>query len=289
MTRKKPKMAFKSKSIVVRIADILPVRKYPKSIRKTRKYLQIKAAIEEVGIIEPPAVYPVAGKKGQYLLLDGHLRVEALKELAVDAVTCLIATDDEAYTYNNRINRLATIQEHKMILKAIEAGVPEERIAKALDVEVNNIRTKRRLLEGICPEAVELLKDKHCPIYTFHSLRKMKPMRQVEAIQIMADMNNYSVMYSKALLVSTPQNQLVEPEKPKNFKGLSPDRIERMEREMATLQRERKVIEDSYGPNHLNLVLARGYIGNLLKNEKVVGYLAQNQSEILDEFRKISE
>jgi hypothetical protein len=33
---------------------------------------------------------------------------------------CLIATDDEGYTYNNRINRLAIIQEHRMILKAIE-------------------------------------------------------------------------------------------------------------------------------------------------------------------------
>ena len=33
---------------------------------------------------------------------------------------CLIADDDEAFTYNKRVNRLATIQEHYMIVKAIE-------------------------------------------------------------------------------------------------------------------------------------------------------------------------
>ena len=33
---------------------------------------------------------------------------------------CLIATDDEAFTYNKRIKSPAIIQEHKMILKAIE-------------------------------------------------------------------------------------------------------------------------------------------------------------------------
>ena len=77
---------------------------------------------------------------------------------------CLIATDDEAFTYNKRISRLATIQEHKMILKAIKSGVPEERIAKALDINVAMIRRKRHLLDGICPEVTDLLKDRHCPI-----------------------------------------------------------------------------------------------------------------------------
>jgi hypothetical protein len=42
----------------------------------------------------------------------------------------LISTDDEAFTYNNRVNSIAIIQEHKMILKAIENGVSEERIGK---------------------------------------------------------------------------------------------------------------------------------------------------------------
>ena len=46
-----------------------------------------------------------------------------------------MATDDETYTYNKRINRLAPVQEHRMILRAIDRGVPEERIAEALGLD----------------------------------------------------------------------------------------------------------------------------------------------------------
>lgn len=282
-------MAFEPDSVLIRLPDILPMKQLSATIKKSRKYQQILASIQEVGIIEPPVVARQEGRQGKFLLLDGHLRIEVLKELEVDEVTCLIATDDEAFTYNKRVNRLATIQEHKMILKAIERGVPEDRIAKALDVNIPSIRRKRRLLDGICPEAAELFKDKHCPLNTFQSLKKMKPMRQVEVAELMIAMNNFSITYSKALLVATPQDQLVESGKPKSFKGISPEQIARMEKEMASLQREMKLIEESYGPDHLNLVLARGYLVSLLNNSKVVQYLTQNHSEILGEFQRISE
>jgi hypothetical protein len=263
------------------------VKQLPKQIKKSRKYRQIAASIREIGIIEPPVVS--RKRKGIFLMLDGHIRIEILKDLGMDGVACIVATDDEAFTYNKRINRLATIQEHKMILKAVEDGVSEERIAKALDVNVGSIRYKRRLLEGICPEATELLKEKHCAIHTFYSLRKMKPMRQVEVVELMIAMDNYSVSYSKALLAATPQDQLVDTGKPKSFKGISSEQIARMETEMAGLQREMKMIEDSYGPDHLNLVLARGYLASLIGNSEVLRYLEQNHSEILHEFQKISE
>lgn len=285
----KVNMAFEPEAISLQLSDILPVKQLAKTIKKSKKFQQIAASIREVGIIEPPIVARPKGRSKKFLLLDGHLRIEVLKDLEIDEVTCLVATDDEAFTYNKRINRLATIQEHKMILKAIDRGVPEDRIAKALDVNVPSIRAKRQLLDGICPEAAELLKDKHCPMNTFRSLKKMNPMRQVEIAELMIAMNNFSVSYSKALLAATPQNQLIDPEKPKTFKGVSPEQIARMEREMANLQREMKLIEDSYGPDHLNLVLARGYLVSILNNSKVERYLGQNHGEILVEFQKISE
>jgi hypothetical protein len=285
----KVSIAFESESVFVEFSNILPVKQLHKRVKKTKKYLQISASIREVGVVEPPIVIPEPHKKGKYLLLDGHLRIEILKELGALGVICLVATEDEAFTYNKRINRLATIQEHKMILKAIERGVPQERIARALGINISSIRQKRSLLEGICPETTELLKDKHCPQNTFQSLKKMKPMRQIEVAELLIAMDNYSVSYSKALLAATPQDQLIESEKPKSFKGISAERIAQMESEMAKLQREMKLIEDSYGPDHLSLVLARGYLVSLLENEGVSRYLAQNHNEILSEFRRISE
>jgi hypothetical protein len=285
----KVEMAFEPESVLIELSNLLPVKLLQKRVKNTRKYRQITASIVDIGIIEPPIVMRNGSKNGKFLLLDGHLRIEVLKDLGVESVTCLVATDDEAFTYNKRINRLATIQEHRMILKAIERGVPEDRIARALDVNVSTIKQKRRLLNGICSEVVELLKDKNCPINMFESLRKMKPMRQIEVVELMITMNSYSVSYSKALLAATPQEQLVESEKPKSFKGVSSEQIAKMEKEMATLQRDIKLIEDSYGPDHLNLVLARGYLVSLLNNDKVVRYLDQNHTEILTELQKISE
>ena len=150
-------IAFEPESILLTLSDILPVKQLATAVKKSKKYQQIAASIREIGIIQPPVVARQKGRSKKCLLLDGHLIIEVLKELGIDEVVCLVATDDEAFTYNKRINRLATIQEHKMILKAVERGVPEDRIAKALDVNVASIRARRHLLDGLCPEAVDLL------------------------------------------------------------------------------------------------------------------------------------
>jgi hypothetical protein len=62
-----------------------------------------------------------------------------------------------------------------------------------------------------------------------------------------------------------------------------------MEREMDSLVRDLRLIEDSHGRNVLNLVLVVGYLKKLLDNARVVRYLSQNYAEILAEFQKIAE
>ncbi len=91
-----------------------------------------------------------------------------------------------------------------MILKAIERGVSEDRLAAILSVNADNIRRKRRLLHGICGEAAALLEDKHVSINSFDALRKMLPNRQVEAAELMVAMNKYTVSYARTLLAATP-------------------------------------------------------------------------------------
>ncbi len=242
-----------------------------------------------VGVIEPPVVGRDPQMNNRFILLDGHMRIEALKELGETEVTCLISTDDEAFTYNKHINRLSTVQEHRMILRAIKRGVPEAKIAAALNIDVRSIATRRDLLNGICSEAADLLKDKIVPIITFSLLKRMKSLRQIEAATLMNDSGVYSRAYASALLAATPKDQLAEPDKPKKIAGLDEEQMARMESEMESLQREYRLIEENYGRDVLNLTLAKGYLSSLLGNAKVLRYLSLHHDEILKQFHKIAD
>lgn len=283
------KMAFIDKTVDLRVEQLIPTKPITTAARRSRKYTQILTSMNAVGIIEPPVVTAEPSTNGLYIILDGHLRIEALKETGEKTVTCLLSTDDEAFTYNKHINRLSTIQEHRMILKAIERGVPEDRIAKALGVDVRSIIQKRNLLDGICTEAVDLLKDKHAPVGVFRILRKMKPVRQIDAARLMNDAGVYSVSYARVLWTATPKDQLANPEKPKKIKGLTEEQMDRMENEMANLEREYQLVEENYGTGVLNLTLAKGYLTKLLGNAKVINYLVRQQPEIFSQFQRISE
>jgi len=48
--------------------------------------------------------------------------------------------------------------------------------------------------------------------------------------------NNFSVAYDNAIVAGAPQAQLVEASKPKKVKGITPEAMARMERELARLQ-----------------------------------------------------
>lgn len=283
------KVGFNDKTIDLSLDQIIQLKIIAPGIRTSPKFQQILASIREVGIIEPPVVSSTSHDEGKFILLDGHQRIEALKELGETKVTCLVSTDDETFTYNKHINRLSTVQEHRMIVKAVERGVPEEKIAQALNVNVASIVHKKNLLDGICEEAAELLKDKIVAGGVFSILRKMVPFRQIECATLMNDSNVYSVPYASALLAATPKSKLTNPEKPKKIKGLDEEQMGRMESEMASLEREFRLIEDTYSQDVMNLTLAKGYLGTLLENSKIVRYLAQNHPEILSQFQKISE
>jgi hypothetical protein len=199
---KQVQIAFEPQGMVVPITQILPLKQIKSSIVSTQKYQQVLSSVLEVGIIEPLIIYPENGRPNSFLLLDGHIRLALLKQIGETQARCLIATDDETYTYNKRINRMATIQEHNMILKATRSGVSEERIAKVLRVDIASIRAKRDLLNGICIEAAELLKNRRVSLGVFSILRKMKPMRQIEVAELLLASTNFSVPYAKALLAA---------------------------------------------------------------------------------------
>ena len=269
--------------MMVSIDNVLPSHKPPIGLLETKKYRMVVTSIKEIGLIEPLAVSPVDRKTGQHVLLDGHIRLLALRELGHTEVACLVATDDESYTYNNRINRLSSVQEHFMMRRAIDRGISPERLSKALCVDLGQINRKVTLLDGVCPEAVHLLKDRQFSPEVTAALRRMKPTRQVEAVELMIAANSITVSYARALELASAKEMLVAGKRPRKGRGIDQEQVDRMEREMSGVQDQYKMIEQGFGEDMLNLVLAKGYVSKLVDNKSVFRYLERNHGAVLEQ------
>lgn len=284
-------LAFDRNFVTIPVSAIVPLKSLPEGARESRSYAQVLSSIKAIGLVEAPVVMANTENASTWFLLDGHLRVEALKELGIADVECLLTTDDDTYTYNKRVNRIPPIQEHRMIARAMERGVSSADIAQALNLEVQSVLRRFRLLEGISPEAAEMLKDTPCSMKVFDILRQMSAVRQIEAADLMIGQNNFSIMFARAIRAATPESQLVTARKGRGAATQTPSgqQIARMERELAALQTQVKSVDETYGIDNLHLTVARGYIAKLLANSRIVRWLTNHQQDYLGEFQKIAE
>lgn len=280
------KAAFEKQVIVLPLDIITPQKEISKGNRSGDFYRQLTASLKHIGLIEPLVVYPRGA--GDYLLLDGHVRLEILKSIGVKEAKCLLSTDDEAYTYNRHVNHVPPIAQHFMLLEALKTGLTEERIAAALDVSLESIRTKRDMLNGICCEVVQLLVDKHVSPQVFGVLRKMKPIRQIEAAEHMIAGATYTVPFARALLAVTKPDLLEDSVlASKKLQATSTAARSMLEEQNEFLLRDLKSVEESYGTDALTLTVACGYFDHLLQNPKIERYLARYHSDMLQTLRKL--
>lgn len=283
-----PKIAFELHKSVLPLECILPVRQIKGPEQGMKRYRAIVESIRDSGLIEPIMVYPKKGAPGFYFITDGHLRYYALKELGVTSADCIVATDDESYIYNARISRLAPIQEHKMIVKAVQSGVSAERIASALNLKIEYVRSSLNLLEGIHEGAADLLKDKPVSPKAISVLKRVSTLRQIEIAELMVSTNNFAAWYAEALLVGTPLSELKNPKASKAKSGMSAEDIASMEQEMEALSHDFKKVESSYGENMLSLTLIAGYIRRILQNQKIVRHIKNKYPDFLPEFEALT-
>ena len=285
------KQAFEQHVIAIPVEQILPSRKVDHLMSGSKKYASILSSIKELGVIEPLVVHPkqvIAGGIPSFMLLDGHLRLEALKTLGATEALCLISKDDEGFTYNRQINRLTPIQEHKMIVSALKKGIEASRIATVLGINVDRVHQRENLLRGIAPEAAEMLKVRMVSQDVFRALRQMKPIRQIETVEMMVSANCFTRNYAQMVLAASRPEMLIE-QKKKLTADVSAVDIARMEREMENLQHDYRQVEDTLGETMLVLVVAKGYLMRLLRNQAISLYLTHHYAELLEELVSIME
>jgi ParB-like chromosome segregation protein Spo0J len=273
--------------LVLPLDRLVPIRQLKDAERENPKYRSIVASIRNVGIVEPLVVFRGRSAPEEFSILDGNVQFCALREIGAVEVECLIALENESFTYNAKVNRLLPIQEHAMIKKAVENGVPEERIATVLKLQVRTIVSSLRLLDGIDSEAVRILKDKPICRYALRALRKVCPIRQMEIAELMKSANNFTRAYAEALVIGTPREQLKVARKPRQ-KLFSPREIVRMENEISRLEKDFKSVELTYGDNTIRLCVLERFASTLLGNDKIRSYVQCRHPEIFVAFESIA-
>jgi len=282
----KLKKAFEPNVVVLPTNSITMQREISPAFRKSSTtYKQIAASIKHIGLIEPLIVFPRAAN--DYLLLDGHVRLDILKNSGVSEVKAIFSADDEAYTYNRRVNYAPPIAQHFMILKAISNGVTEKRIAEALNIDVASIKKRRDMLDGICPEAIEILRNTPITAPALALFKKMKPVRQIEAAEHMYASGTFTMTFARALLDVTKPDMLSDCRPRRGRHGDSVAIRDMFEQETDFLIRDLKAVEEAYGTDILTLTIACRYIERLLANAVIERYLQKNQPEILNTLRNL--
>ena len=272
LTKSALKVAFEPETIVLALDVLKTGRPLVPTVFTSKKFLQVVASIAAIGLVEPVVV--IRDEDGRFRVLDGRMRVEALRRLQKSEVLCLVAIDDETYTYNKHINRLTTAQDSRMIARAIEHGVPRERIAAVLGIDTETVRRRSTLMNGICPEAYELLASKVCPGTTFAALRRMTAMRQLEAAELMCGQNNFGSTFARAILAaSTPEQLVTKRRSAQHTHNELAAQLARMERELGKLQIRVGGTEEMYGIEHLHLAVTSSYIANLMRNVSIATWL----------------
>jgi len=275
------KHGFEPEIVEVPLGFIKPAIQLARTTLSTPKFRTILSSVAELGVIEPLAVYRSNQRPGEYDLLDGRLRLEALKQLGRETAPCMISTDDEGFTFNRQIARTTAVQEHRMIRATLAKGASEQRIADTMQMNVRRIRERAHLLDGVAPEAASLLKDRQVAPAVFATLRKMRPFRQIEAAEMMVAANRFSSTYAEMILVTSRPDALLDKAKPTKKVDVSPEELARMEAEMERLRQDCQTVEDTVGDTMLSLVVAKGFMSRVLRNENIHGHLKRHHRDSL--------
>jgi hypothetical protein len=174
-----------------------------------------------------------------------------------------------------------------MLMEALKSGVAEERIAATLNVDVAAIRRRAQMLEGICPEVVEMLRDKKLSLELFPILRKMKAIGQIATVELMVLRNDYSVSFAKTRLAISPPALLTQASIARQNKANADAADTLLGEDTDGIIQNLKAIEETYGTDVLTLTVTCAYLDRLFGDEKIARYLDRHHPGPLETLKTI--
>ena len=105
---------------------------------------------------------------------------------------------------------------------------------------------------------------------------------------MMNSASRFTAPYARMILAATRQELLLEPKKAKQLDA-KPEDIARMERQMEKLYQDYKLVEDTLGESMLVLVVAKGFVARLMRNEAIVAYLDSHHADLARELTSVMD
>jgi ParB-like chromosome segregation protein Spo0J len=231
----------------VPIVKLTPIRKRNVS---ARSYGKLIANLKTVGLIEPLCI---CHDDGQYFILDGYVRYQALVELGIETVPCLILDSKDIYTPNRQVNHLSPKEEMKMLRKALE-HMDEKTIAQAFGIESLGSRLRMGMRKDLHPDVLKAMDSGQIFQGVAQELSYVLQKRQIEILQLMQQARDFSAAFARFHVLKTPINQRGRK------KRRSPwDKHENAKRDLVKKLQEVEKHHDFYS------ALYRQYVGDLLK------------------------
>ncbi|TPK86569.1 hypothetical protein FJ936_04090 [Mesorhizobium sp. B2-4-13] len=222
---------------------------------------------------------------GPWLCKTYHAECQRTRDMIAEASISrhLVETITEVFRYpikQDSFRRLLSVESLASVPKALTEGPTLNLLAES--------SAPRPLVNGVSPEALDLLQDWNVPPQVFASLRKMVPERQRKAARLMIALKRVGFHYAQLLSTLTPASQLADPSVPrKKFVGVTADQLAVMEAEFDLLNEEFLYCASLRGTWALELMVARLYLDRLMENARVVRHLARDFPEQLGRFQSI--
>lgn len=270
-------------SIRIKISD-LEETVNRKNYKKLISYNSILSSIREVGIIQPLVVC-VSPNSGKYKILDGHVRFYALRELKQKYVYCIIANDNERYTFDAQINNLNTFQKAAMIAKAVRNHVSVKRIG----ISEKQILSDMNVAEGLDGKVVEILKTANVTSKSLRELKRVRNARQIQIAQMMKSSNNYSFTFVSSLVSASLPCDFHEDQRKPGKTRMDFSEIRTLEMASDSLEKRAKESLEKYHAQIFDLVTIIGFLRRLMGDDRIKGYISRNFADYYPELKKISE
>jgi hypothetical protein len=108
-------------------------------------------------------------------------------------------------------------------------------------------------------------------------------------VRAYVDAGKCGLKLADAMLQTTPPDQLAVDTRAKVQRPGTTESVQRLQRELAAVQADTKILEESYADSNLQLAIVKAHIKALLENSKVVRWLAKFHHDYLQQLRFVAE